>query len=544
MKTRFLIFTLAVVIHSYSGGLWGQTVSPAPNMLTQPVGSNTVSTELTRSNFGGISLDNYNWSVTPSTGTSIAGGGFFDNTATLTFDQNAAAAVGGTVYTVTVSRGGQSASTQVTLHPPDFWAAFNSGSTHQVHSFSISGGVYTAGPTNIFSTGTDFAALGRGPYPSIPTGYFYWIPNDGEDGVFSMYARNGNGSGPGQTIVNSFDVNGGSNNDLGFVRLGADKNGVSWIVASDGTTVYLVRVATDINPFSTATATVVDNNVSLVGGTAATFENGDVCVDGNGKLYILVNDGSGNTQIFMGLPNGSATTFTKQWNILDENGNAFSGSVNGNCFDAFGGMYLSANGNGTNNDPKDGIYYLDPATIANSPAGSTIRAKLVYAASGYADLGTNVWPVNTPLPVNFGSITVVKQNGQLAVNWQTISETNCREFVVEASEDGREWTAIGKLQSKSVNGNAAEPTDYNLILSLPASLAAIGLAGLLFLSVGGTGTRFRILVLFVVMAAVAACVKDGKMVDLEGHKTIYVRIAQYDKDGAVQYSKVVTVVND
>ncbi|SDE07481.1 hypothetical protein [Niabella drilacis] len=546
MKTRFLILALSFILSGTVDTLWGQTVSPSPNTLTQPVGSNTVSTELTRSSFGGLSLDDYSWSVTPSTGASISGGGFFDNTATLTFNQNAAAAPGGTLYTIKVTRNGQSASTTVTLYPSDFWAAFNDGDdTHEVHAFSISGGVYSAGPTTIFSPGRSFAALGRGPYPSIPTGYFYWIPNNGDNGVFSMYARNGNGSGPGQTIVNNYDVNGGGDNsDLGFVRLGVDKNGVSWIVASDGSKVYLVRVATDTNPFSTAPVTVVDNNVTLVGGTVATFQNGDVCLDGNGKLYILVNDGSGSTQIFTGVPNGASTTFTKQWNVLDANGNAFSGSVNGNCFDALGGMYLSADGNGTNSNPKDGIYYLDPSTIANSPAGSTIRAKLVHVASGYADLGTNIWPNSTPMPVTWGNITANRQNGQLVVNWQTATENNCKEYVVEGSRDNLNWTVIGKLDSKAVNGNSSTPLDYSLSISLPVAMAALGIGGLFLLTLVRS-RRARVLAVVVIVLAVGACVKDGQAVDVEKGEVGYIRIAQYDKDSNTpHYSKVIKVVND
>ncbi|WP_300597062.1 hypothetical protein [Niabella sp.] len=149
-----------------------------------------------------------------------------------------------------------------------------------------------------------------------------------------------------------------------------------------------------------------------------------------------------------------------------------------------------------------------------------------------------------PLPVTFESITAVKKNNQIQINWTTASENNSKEYVVEGSSDNVNWTAIGKVDSKAVNGISSEPLDYSLTIGLPVSVAALGLGGLFMLTL--VRSRWaRVLALLVIVVAAVSCLKDGKSVDVEKGSVGYIRIAQYDKDSNIPaYSKVITVVND
>lgn len=153
--------------------------------------------------------------------------------------------------------------------------------------------------------------------------------------------------------------------------------------------------------------------------------------------------------------------------------------------------------------------------------------------------------VNTciPLPSAFENISVSTKSGKLVVNWRTLTEKNNKEFIVEGSKDGQNWTAIGKLDSKAMNGNSDLPIDYSLALNIPVSLAAIGLGGLFLLTL--VRSRWaRALALVVIVVAVGACLKDGSTVEAEKGDIAYVRVAQHTQDGGVSYSKVIKVVND
>ncbi|MBO9594875.1 MAG: hypothetical protein J7599_18370 [Niabella sp.] len=153
-----------------------------------------------------------------------------------------------------------------------------------------------------------------------------------------------------------------------------------------------------------------------------------------------------------------------------------------------------------------------------------------------------VVPGDVPLGVQFESVTAAIAGGNLQVNWRTGSEENNKEFVVEGSADGKVWTALGKLESKGVDGNAAQPLDYSLLLSLPASFAAIGLGGFLLLTVTRSRWMRAFMILAIVIAA-GACAKNEQILEAKS-QTAFIRIAQYDKNGAVSYSKVVKVMQE
>lgn len=484
MKKRFIFFLFALLCVNQTN-LFAQTISSINNSIVAPVGTNSVDVIFERVSGGwsGGGGGAYTWSVTPNNGVSFTSTS--NDGATLTFSNLTLPSIFRD-YTVTLTRdNGKTASKVIKVFAPTMWASYSTSATYEVRSFAIDAGINYAPQTSVFSVATSFAALGRTKNTGPEAGFFYWMPNESiNNGSFTMYGRNANGNAASVAVVNSFDVNGNSNTDLGFVRLGLDKTGVSWILAGNGSNLYLIKVPN--NALASVTPTVVDDNVTLNGGSVSTFQNGDICIDGSGKIYALANSGS-TTQIFIGVPNGNNTELTKKWDVLDENGNAFTGSVNGCCLDFAGGMYLSTNGNSISN--MDGIYYLTPSTI-NGAAG-TVRAQKVFEASGYTDLTSNAWPEYTTLPVNFGDIFITKDNANAIVKWETYSEQNASHYEVEYSTNALDFSKAGEVYAY---GNSAIKHTYNY---------SINVAG-----------------------------KFGNL---------YVRIKSVDKDGKYSYSKIVCV---
>jgi len=418
-KTLFLLAVLAI-----AGQANAQNVSANVSNLVRPVAPYTVSVNLDRQSGGWGNSGNYVWSVTPTTGVTFgsytqSGNAAGDVTATFS-----AAAVG--TYTFRLTRGSNTATTTVTIG--NMSASTSNGD--RVAALRVTNGTLNSGPGNIFTPSVTTAALGI-----APSGHHYYLPStyDGNNGFVTVYAANPDGSG--NRAIASADLNGSSNNTLGFVRLAIDATGKGWILAGDDTRLYLASFQT--NGTNNTSITVVDNSVTLVGGTVSSFFNGDICFSGNGTMYALANSASGGvTQIYVGQPNGSNTVLTKKWDLRDNNGNVFNGSVNGVAFDLLGSLYISTG---------SGLYYINQSTV-NTGTG-TVQCALVSAFNGYTDLGSNVYPQNTALPVDLLSFTGTYNNQATQLNWETAAEVNLRHFEVERSTDGVNFTAIATVNA-------------------------------------------------------------------------------------------------
>lgn len=337
-----------------------------------------------------------------------------------------------------------SASTTINVVPANIWVASNDGTT--VAGYAVSNGNPVAGPATIFTpnfpnavnTYNRTAALGRNTSPSPTLGHFYWLGtssgNNQNNGLVEVFASTATGAN--RTKIGQLDLNGGSGAELGFVRLGMGPEGTGWILAGDGTTLYLARfMSNGVNP---VTITMEDASVTLAGGTVATFQNGDICISGNNNLYALANDGNGVTQIFIGQPNGANTTLTKKWDLVDGANNPFTGSVNGVGFDLLGSLYLTT---------STGLFYVDQSTV-NGPAG-TVECSLVFAQTGLQDLASNVFPTQSTLPVTLLNFTATLNNGVTRLNWQTENEVMFSHYEIErkSPSSGTSFVTIASRNS-------------------------------------------------------------------------------------------------
>jgi hypothetical protein len=407
--------------------LSAQTITASPQNVIRPAAPNVVTVFLNRLPGGWSDNGDYVWSVSPSNGVVIGPYSQASPAAdvTVTFTPAASGA-----YTFQLTKGNTFAAVTVTVGN----IAACSSNGNAVSAFNVLNGSYVSGPGNIFSPATQTAALGISP-----NGYFYYMPRNyfGNHGNVTVYAAKPDGSS--STAIASIDLNGTSNNDLGFVRMAVDPIGNAWLLSGDNSTLYLAKFATNgINP---TTITVVDPSVTLVNGNVSSFYNGDICFSGSGTLYAMANLTNGITQIFTGTPNGTSTTLTKKWDLVNQNGNNFSGAVNGVAFDALGSLYIST---------STGLFYINQNTV--NTATGTVQCSLVAAVSGLTDLGSNLFPQQSALPVRLTNFSGNYHNQLATLNWETESESGFDHFEIERSNNGSDYAAIGSKPATGGTG--------------------------------------------------------------------------------------------
>jgi hypothetical protein len=71
-------------------------------------------------------------------------------------------------------------------------------------------------------------------------------------------------------------------------------------------------------------------------------------------------------------------------------------------------------------------------------------------------------PDNAPLPVTLLSFTGKKEASANVLNWVTSTEQNNAYFTIERSEDATNFIAVGKVNTKAINGNSSTILKYEL----------------------------------------------------------------------------------
>ncbi|HEY4205856.1 MAG TPA: LamG domain-containing protein [Puia sp.] len=102
-----------------------------------------------------------------------------------------------------------------------------------------------------------------------------------------------------------------------------------------------------------------------------------------------------------------------------------------------------------------GIAGGDNTGLAYSPDNSsTVNVAELYkptAISGFDMTGTTSNYITSPLvsilPVDFQSFTAVARDGQAYLQWQTGQEENSKQFIIERSTDGSQFSDIGTLDA-------------------------------------------------------------------------------------------------
>lgn len=145
------------------------------------------------------------------------------------------------------------------------------------------------------------------------------------------------------------------------------------------------------------------------------------------------------------------------------------------------------------------------------------------------------------LPVKFGEVYASSKNGRLYVTWQSLRETNCRDYEIQGSPNGTGWHTIGRVASMANRGNSDVPLSYSFSETTMA-LGGLSLAALLlFLPVARKRTA-RTVTILVIAIIVYSCAKQSNNSRYNG-ETTFLRIIQHNTDNSSPtYSRVVKVV--
>ena len=132
------------------------------------------------------------------------------------------------------------------------------------------------------------------------------------------------------------------------------------------------------------------------------------------------------------------------------------------------------------------------------------------------------------------------------VDWTITAEGNNDYFIIEASQNGKDFTAISdKILTKAKNGVSSGSLHYSFSIKYSG---VQGMAVLLLLFLLGFNKHKRHLVLvFVVLCfslVMIACQKNTQERAITETQKLYIRIQQVDKEGQSNYSKVIQVIKN
>lgn len=428
------------------------SVTLSPSTTQSIFTGSSVSFTATALNYPGSGDYTYTWSVSPAA--TIPGSN--PNTIAASSDVKSITFNNAGTYTVSVqiSRGATTlttSSTTVQVFAPNLWSVSGTGALRKYTVDPVNGNILF-GPANVVTPSVSTAAVGKNaPNPNDPNGCIYYLNRDNGgtlNGVVTIYAVNPDGTG--NTSVGNIDMNGASDGDFSFVRLGFDATGRGWILAGTdaNNNIFIASFQGNGTSAISSVNTYGSNPLTVAApGTASEFQNGDLAITANGTLYALANVTDGQTYIYTLNSLSTPTTLTRKW-IVQDNGGTFSGSVNGLAWTQSGSLHFST---------STGIYFIDQTT-ANTVSG-TVQASLVPNSGGLSltDLASDKFPSQSTLPVTMGLFSVAKQGDFAVLNWKTTTEINTDHFEIERSYDGVSFT---KVAAKAAAGNSNSDINY------------------------------------------------------------------------------------
>ncbi len=172
------------------------------------------------------------------------------------------------------------------------------------------------------------------------------------------------------------------------------------------------------------------------------------------------------------------------------------------------------------------------------------RWEISFDVKGFSGFfATDAVTASTALPVTFGTINAFIKDGILTVNWTAETETSNAYYMVEASTDGKSFTAISdKILSKAEDGNSSTALQYSFTKSY-ALLHGMAIAFFVLMT-GFSRKNRKIAVCMAVISCFVfalSCKKNNMGIENGTDKKLFIRIAQVDKDGTKQYSKIIAV---
>ncbi len=343
--------------------------------------------------------------------------------------------------TVTQTEGGGATATTSTatleVWTANLYASSGAGVIRNYEADQTDGSLIHGG--NFFTPAFSVDALAKNsPTGPDPSGSLYLLDNTAANGgVVNLYsAQNGGG----ETFVATADINGGVATDLNFARLGFDVTGKGWIVAGDGTSLYIASFTG--NGASPTTITSL-GTVTISGpGSINDFQDGDLAIDGSGIMYVVASATAGNTYVYsINDLSGPSFTITRKWTLTEVGGANFANPVNGIAFTQNGSVHLSTD---------DGLYFIDQNSALI--VSGTIECSFVFAQTGHTDLASDYFPVMTILPVKLLSFSASLNNNSVLLNWVSENEQNFDHYEIER-KSANSYGSFEKVGNKTALNN-------------------------------------------------------------------------------------------
>ncbi|MBZ4192274.1 GxGYxYP domain-containing protein [Niabella beijingensis] len=146
-----------------------------------------------------------------------------------------------------------------------------------------------------------------------------------------------------------------------------------------------------------------------------------------------------------------------------------------------------------------------------------------------------------PLSTNFRTITANKINGSWNISWTVDNESNTKEYIIEASGDGKQWKEIGRQAAKTI-GASSQKVKYDFVV--PGTVEIAGLSIMLLFLIPAFGSRLtRLGIGVAAIALLAACSKSHKIDNsTDNGNGVFIRITERSFDGKLSCSKAVRVL--
>ncbi|MBO9593445.1 MAG: hypothetical protein J7599_11100 [Niabella sp.] len=432
--------------------------------------------------------------------------------------------------------------------------------------------------------------------------YLYYITPNENYTAFSIYSTNTTGGyQPGTSQLVAADVGTDAYNDL---AMAVDRSDKAWLLTN--TAEY--DADNNVKSFTVQSYSFQTNGSGNVSGFAsngkiqasdllyATAQ--DICFDSNDNMYLLVANGSpsnwysyattvDNVTYYIykltaaqvaDLSAGTTVTMQRIGQITRADGTPVTGSPYGVPSynypageSLLAGLALTATGRllvQATESPEEhsfGQYVWELAPSGNNMVISHTSTTDLQTNSDndmysfYAgDLATNIFDV--PLPVKFGNIEGRLMGNQVELNWISETETDNNYFEVQVARDGTNFKAIGnRVHSKAPDGTSNTPLHYNFSYELKSQPEMAGLHGwkggllLLLLLTSAlcagrqqkTGNVLLPCMIFFLAVMGICCQKNANPeMDQTSNNKYYIRIAQVDKDGKKEFSKVIVIHNE
>ena len=106
-------------------------------------------------------------------------------------------------------------------------------------------------------------------------------------------------------------------------------------------------------------------------------------------------------------------------------------------------------------------WYVDNISVANG-CGAFQKIGLYNEAGQFSDsFSIPVYYTSATLPLTLIDFTAAAQGSSALLKWQTASEINTKQFIVEVSKDGAVYTTIGSVNAKGQSSNSYSLFDFN-----------------------------------------------------------------------------------